>query len=135
MATVVNFTNLSLEQIEEVGGKNASLGEMITKLVPLGIKVPKGFATTVSAYQEFLRVNKLEEKIQKRLSILDVEDLSALRKTSRQIRRWILRSELSKDFQREVLEAYENLHLNPNQSVAVRSSATAEDLPTASFAG
>lgn len=135
MSRVLDFGCLTMKHVQEVGGKNASLGEMLTKLMPLGIKIPKGFATTVAAYHDFLRDNNLHDKITAQLSKLDVNDVGALKKTSQQIRRWIMHAELSDEFKKEIISIYKDLGLNPNHSVAVRSSATAEDLPTASFAG
>lgn len=135
MRRVVDFTDLTMNDVEQVGGKNASLGEMITNLASLGIKVPKGFATTVSAYQDFLRENDLQDKINQCLSELDVADVKALKKASQKIRRWIMRAKLPNDFKKEIITMYKAQGLSPKHSVAVRSSATAEDLPTASFAG
>ncbi len=135
MRRVLDFADLSMKHVQEVGGKNASLGEMLAKLAPLGIKIPKGFATTVSAYQDFLQHNNLHDKINQCLLELDVNDVAALKKTSQKIRRWIMHAELTDAFKKEIIRTYKAQGLNPKQSVAVRSSATAEDLPRASFAG
>lgn len=135
MRTIVNFTEINLQDIAIVGGKNASLGEMIAQLTRSGIKVPKGFATTAEAYQQFLQENKLDSKIYNLLAVLDVEDINALKHASKTIRRWIMNGSLPKALMEDIKLAYERLNLRSDQSVAVRSSATAEDLPEASFAG
>jgi len=129
---------IELKNINQVGGKNASLGEMICRLTQKGIQVPMGFATTASAYQRFLRDNQLEEKIYSLLAKLDVTDIQALKKTGQKIRRWITQGHFSNNFKKSVENAYNKLKHDSKTrdfSVAVRSSATAEDLPTASFAG
>jgi pyruvate,water dikinase len=132
------FHEVGLEDVPLVGGKNASLGEMIRELFPLGVKVPPGFATTSQAYWHFLEYNGLKEAIAKELSGLDVEDPKALERASRRLRNLILRGEYPLDLKAEILAAYERLSQEAGEEaipVAVRSSATAEDLPTASFAG
>lgn len=132
------FKDLGIQDIEQVGGKNASLGEMIKHLTKAGVKVPNGFATTADAYRTFLQQSGLNQKIQKVLASLDVENISELTKTGQQIRTWIVETPFLPDFEKEVLEAYELLLSEAKGaeiSVAVRSSATAEDLPDASFAG
>nr|WP_277621067.1 phosphoenolpyruvate synthase [Thermus arciformis] len=121
-----------------VGGKNASLGEMIRELSPLGVKVPEGFATTSEAYWHFLEHNGLKEAIPRELEGLDPEDPKALQRASRRLRNLILKGEYPQDLREEILEAYRRLSEEAGEEeipVAVRSSATAEDLPTASFAG
>lgn len=135
MKMILDFTQISLKHLTEVGGKNASLGEMITKLAKLGIKVPPGFATTADAYRTFLKENNLEEIINKELKNLDVNDVANLERASNAIQKAILDAKLPKLLEEEIKQAYQQLNLNPNQTVAVRSSATAEDLPQASFAG
>ncbi|WP_448569259.1 phosphoenolpyruvate synthase [Thermus sp.] len=132
------FHEVGLEDVPLVGGKNASLGEMIRELSPLGVRVPPGFATTSQAYGYFLEHNGLKEAIAQELSGLDVEDPKALEKASRRLRNLILRGEYPLDLKAEILAAYERLSQEAGEEaipVAVRSSATAEDLPTASFAG
>ncbi|WP_117237469.1 phosphoenolpyruvate synthase [Thermus sediminis] len=132
------FHEVGLEDVPLVGGKNASLGEMIRELSPLGVKVPPGFATTSEAYWHFLEENGLKEAIARELSQLDVEDVQALTRASRRIRNLILKGEYPEDLREEVLAAYQQLSQEAGEEaipVAVRSSATAEDLPTASFAG
>ncbi|MGC8966929.1 MAG: phosphoenolpyruvate synthase [Thermus sp.] len=132
------FHEVGLEDVPLVGGKNASLGEMIRELSPLGVKVPEGFATTSEAYRHFLRHNGLEEAIAKELKGLDPEDPKALERASRRLRNLILKGEYPQDLREEILEAYRRLSQEAGEEeipVAVRSSATAEDLPTASFAG
>lgn len=133
---IISFNKLGIQDIDKVGGKNASLGEMICHLIKLGIKVPDGFATTAEAFREFLVTNHLSEKIYPALQGLNVDDLSALKKTSEAIREAILAAPLQPDFIKAICDAYLALCANdPQCAVAVRSSATAEDLPEASFAG
>jgi pyruvate,water dikinase len=132
------FHEVGLEDVPLVGGKNASLGEMIRELSPLGVRIPPGFATTSQAYWHFLEHNGLKEAIAKELSGLDVEDPKALERASRRLRNLILKGEYPLDLKEEILAAYERLSREAGEEaipVAVRSSATAEDLPTASFAG
>lgn len=129
---VINLLDVNLSNLDKVGGKNASTGEMIQYLTPLGIKIPGGFATTVEAYKKFIGQNDLDKKISQALSIIKVSDIKQLNKTSAQIRRWIIATPFSPEFETEIAIAYQQLK---GISVAVRSSATAEDLPSASFAG
>jgi len=134
-ALVVPFENLRMTDVESVGGKNASLGEMISQL-PAGVKVPTGFATTAHAFREFLKFEGLSEKIEERLKTLDTEDVRSLAKAGSEIRGWILNQPFPKDLEREIGLAFEKLNGKQTEaSYAVRSSATAEDLPDASFAG
>jgi len=131
------FKDLRLEDVGEVGGKNASLGEMISNLTDLGIQVPNGFATTAYAYQSFLEESGLDAKIHETLDSLDVDDVHALAEAGVQIRGWIESASFSAEFDQEIKDAFAVLcDDNPSDtSFAVRSSATAEDLPDASFAG
>ena len=132
------FHEVGLEDVPLVGGKNASLGEMIRELSPLGVRVPEGFATTSEAYWHFLEHNGLKEAIARELGELDPEDPKALQRVSRRLRNLILKVEYPQDLREEILEAYRRLSEEAGEEeipVAVRSSATAEDLPTASFAG
>ncbi|MCX4186454.1 phosphoenolpyruvate synthase [Methylophaga sp. OBS4] len=131
------FAELSIDDIELVGGKNASLGEMYRELAPKGVKVPNGFATTAEAYRYFMRHNDLEQKIKQALDELDLEDTEALAVTGAKIRHWITDAEMPKDLAAEIEQAYHRMEAEygPSVDVAVRSSATAEDLPDASFAG
>lgn len=129
---ILNLHDINSSYIDSVGGKNASLGEMLQNLTRVGIKVPTGFATTVLAYREFLAYNSLDEKIAQKLSSLNTDDVKALDQASQQIRRWINAGEFSPELKREITGAYAQF---TNKTVAVRSSATAEDLPNASFAG
>ena len=132
------FHEVGLEDVPLVGGKNASLGEMIRELSPLGVRVPEGFATTSEAYWHFLEHNGLKEAIARELGELDPEDPEALQRVSRRLRNLILKGEYPQDLREEILEAYRRLSEEAGEEeipVAVRSSATAEDLPTASFAG
>lgn len=135
MRHVIEFKDINLEQLPLVGGKNASLGEMFNKLSSLDIKIPNGFATTTEAYREFLQHNQLDQKIYPLLKKIKVEDVAQLKKVSEEIRRLIHNAELPAAFAQAVQAAYQRLQLKPKQSVAVRSSATAEDLVDASFAG
>lgn len=132
MRTIVHLNSVNSSDIELVGGKNASIGEMIQRLAPQGIKVPGGFATTTSIYKEFLAKNNLDKKIAKTIEALKVTNLPALEKTAKQIRSWIMATPFPQNFIDDITAAYKPLK---NAAVAVRSSATAEDLATASFAG
>jgi len=129
---IVWFQDLSMKDVPEVGGKNASLGEMIANLSAAGVRVPGGFATTAHAFREFMRVNGLDERIDPLLDSLDVSDVKALAETGRTIRSWIEEAPLQPPLESAIREAYETMG---SPAVAVRSSATAEDLPEASFAG
>jgi len=135
---VLWFDQISLKDVPLVGGKNASLGEMYSHLSSKGIKVPNGFATTAQAYRFFLSENRLEEEIKELLSGLDPHDLENLRERGRKIRTLIIDSPMPKELENEIINAYAKLNKEAKQQavdVAVRSSATAEDLPGASFAG
>jgi len=135
-ARVIPFERLGMADVDEVGGKNASLGEMIGQLAGAGIRVPGGFATTAAAFREFLANNGLTNKIRQHLAPLDVEDVNALAKAGAEIRRWIVESPFPPALDHEIAAAYEKLAKGDvGASFAVRSSATAEDLPDASFAG
>ncbi|HWU52877.1 MAG TPA: PEP/pyruvate-binding domain-containing protein, partial [Tahibacter sp.] len=135
---VLWLDNLRLSDLGKVGGKNSSLGEMIGNLAKLGVSVPGGFATTAHAFQQFIAQSGLAERIQQRLADLDVENVDELTRAGAEIRNWVVETPLIPAFDREVREAYAKLSRDAggdNVSVAVRSSATAEDLPDASFAG
>src|SRR5712691_9738063 len=133
---VVNFDRLGMGDIEQVGGKNASLGEMIVQLSKAGIRVPGGFATTTDAFREFLDRGALAARIEARLKGLDADDVEALGRCGAEIRGWIEATPLPKQLQSEIAKGFRNLTGGDESvSVAVRSSATAEDLPDASFAG
>ena len=121
--------------VEMVGGKNASLGEMISNLSSLGVTVPGGFATTSAAYRDFLGASGLDKKITAVLDELDVDDIDALAKAGKTIREWILDTPLPDDLMAIVSDAWDEMSNGEDITVAVRSSATAEDLPDASFAG
>ncbi|MGM0825880.1 MAG: phosphoenolpyruvate synthase [Pseudomonadota bacterium] len=130
------FDQLGMADVERVGGKNASLGEMISNLSGAGVTVPGGFATTAHAYREFLAHEGLNERINETLSRLDVDDVKALAEAGKMIRQWVIDTPLPPTFESELRTAYETLQQrHPALKVAVRSSATAEDLPDASFAG
>ena len=133
---VLWFDQVGMGDVERVGGKNASLGEMISNLANAGVSVPNGFATTADAYREFLRYQDLDARIQKELDKLDVSNIRALTETGARIRGWILDAPLPPELEKKVREAFAKLQEgNQAMAVAVRSSATAEDLPDASFAG
>ncbi|MDQ0653010.1 phosphoenolpyruvate synthase [Pseudomonas cedrina] len=133
---VVSLDKLGVHDVEHVGGKNASLGEMISNLAGAGVSVPGGFATTAQAYRDFLELSGLNDQIHAALDALDVDDVNALAKTGAQIRQWIMEAEFPEKLNEEIRTAFATLSAgNPDMAVAVRSSATAEDLPDASFAG
>jgi pyruvate,water dikinase len=134
-AYVVKLAELGMNDVEHVGGKNASLGEMISNLKELGVTVPGGFATTAAAYRDFLAVDGLDARIKALLDDLDVDDIDALTSAGRQIRGWILDTPLPERLMDEIKDAWEEMRAGKDIAVAVRSSATAEDLPDASFAG
>ena len=134
-ALVVPFENLRMTDVESVGGKNASLGEMISQL-PSGVRVPTGFATTAHAFRAFLQHDGLTDKINAKLNALDTEDVRALSQVGAEIRGLVLAQPYPADLEKSIREAFATLSAGDAQaSFAVRSSATAEDLPDASFAG
>ncbi len=132
---VIPFERLGMHDVETVGGKNASLGEMIGSLANLGVRVPGGFATTAQAYRDFLKQGDLAERIRKELASLNVDDVSALAATGARIRGWIMSTPFPPDLQKAVTDELRKMSKGKEIAVAVRSSATAEDLPEASFAG
>ena len=132
---VLPFGTLKKQDVEIVGGKNASIGEMIGALAQLGVRVPGGFATTADAYREFLQQGGLDARIRAALAGLDIEDVQKLASTGAQIREWILATPFPVALGHAVLEAFRGMSAGREIAVAVRSSATAEDLPEASFAG
>ncbi len=136
-ALVAPFEKLRMEDVETVGGKNSSLGEMISQLAETGVRVPGGFATTAHAFREFLKANKLVERINAKLDNLNVDDVRALTQAGAEIRQWVIDAPLPADLEKEIRDYYANMMAQSGGdiSVAVRSSATAEDLPDASFAG
>jgi pyruvate,water dikinase len=131
------FSEITINDVDIVGGKNASLGEMYQELVPKGINVPNGFATTSEAYHYLLRYNQLEERIAAVLDQLNIHDTEALAVAGEKIRQWVSNAKLPEDLQQEIEQAYQLLETEYGEGadVAVRSSGTAEDLPDASFAG
>ncbi len=132
------FDELRMTDANSVGGKNASLGEMISQLSGTGVRVPDGFATTAHAYRDFLAQDNLAQRIEEILAPLDVNDVALLSRTGTQIRKWIMEISLPQRLQAEISAAYEKMLISAGTrdiSVAVRSSATAEDLVDASFAG
>ncbi|MDX3905626.1 MAG: phosphoenolpyruvate synthase [Pigmentiphaga sp.] len=135
MSYVVPFEQLRMTDVDSVGGKNASLGEMISQLAGAGVRVPGGFATTAEAFRDFLKDSGLDTRINERLSSLNPEDVRALAETGAEIRQWIIDAPFSARFEKEIRDAFAKLDADGKGSFAVRSSATAEDLPDASFAG
>src|SRR6185295_533801 len=132
MNYVIALKEVNSTDLELVGGKNASIGEMIQNLSKKNVKVPHGFATTVMAYRSFLTQNNLDQKISDMLTHVNVHKMDSLIKSSKMIRRWIEKAPFSAELEQAIRKEYEKLK---QVSVAVRSSATSEDLPTASFAG
>ncbi len=134
-AYTLPFSEVGRADVEIVGGKNSSLGEMISHLARLGISVPNGFATTAQAYRDFLEHDQLSERIARELATLDVDDVEALSSVGARIRGWIMSTPFPERLEREILDAFDRMSEGRDIAVAVRSSATAEDLPEASFAG
>ena len=134
---VLWYQELGMQDVPRVGGKNASLGEMISNLANAGVQVPGGFATTADAFNEFLEQSGLNSKIHDILDTLDVDDVNTLAKVGAQIRQWIIDTPFQPNLDQAIRNAYSQLHGDASQDVsfAVRSSATAEDMPDASFAG
>ncbi|NLY12151.1 MAG: phosphoenolpyruvate synthase [Gammaproteobacteria bacterium] len=133
---VVSLDKLGNHDVERVGGKNASLGEMISNLAGAGVSVPGGFATTAQAYRDFIDANNLDARIHDLLDALDIDDVNALAEAGTQIRQWILDADFPAQLDADIRTAFAQMaNGNDNMAVAVRSSATAEDLPDASFAG
>ncbi|MCH2158601.1 MAG: phosphoenolpyruvate synthase [Oleiphilaceae bacterium] len=133
---IVWFDHLGMNDVERVGGKNASLGEMIANLSGAGVRVPGGFATTAYAFNEFLANDGLADRIHKTLDALDVDDVNKLAEVGAEIRSWVMDTPFPKQLEDELEKAFAELQSgNDEMAVAVRSSATAEDLPEASFAG
>jgi pyruvate,water dikinase len=135
---VLWYSQLGMHDVEIVGGKNASLGEMIRNLAASGVKVPNGYATTAAAYREFLSYEGLDDRINALLDALDIEDVQALAKTGKEIREAVVKAPFPAQLEQEIRDGYAKLVAESGGaevSVAVRSSATAEDLPDASFAG
>lgn len=132
---VFPFSQLRMTDVDRVGGKNASLGELLSQLTSAGIRVPDGFATTAEAFRLFLKEGSLEDRIHARLAKLNVDDVKALAAAGAEIRGWIESAPFPAELEKEIREFYEWLREGRDISVAVRSSATAEDLPDASFAG
>jgi pyruvate,water dikinase len=133
MGWVCDLAELKMSDVGQVGGKNASLGELLGNLAQAGVQVPGGFATTADAYRAHLAANGLAERIRARLEGLDIEDIPALQQAGREIRSWVEESPLPSELETAIRQHY--AALGDDVPVAVRSSATAEDLPEASFAG
>lgn len=135
-ALVLPLSQCRMHDVATVGGKNSSLGELISQLSQAGVRVPGGFATTAAAFRAFLAHNGLTEKINTALTTLNVDDIAALAQTGAKVREWVVLAPLQPELDEAIRAAYAELTANdPNASFAVRSSATAEDLPDASFAG
>ncbi|MFM2189500.1 MAG: hypothetical protein RLZZ452_1456, partial [Pseudomonadota bacterium] len=134
-AYVLPFEELRVGDVESVGGKNSSLGEMISQLASAGVRVPTGFATTSVAFRDFLKHNQLDQKISERLAKLNVDDVRALAEAGAEIRSWIEGAAFQPQLEADIRAAFQKLDTSSKGSFAVRSSATAEDLPDASFAG
>ncbi|WP_455198814.1 phosphoenolpyruvate synthase, partial [Kaarinaea lacus] len=134
---VISFESLGMSDVPQVGGKNASLGEMISSLSSVGVKVPDGFATTADAFQRFLKHKDLGDRINDLLAKLNVDDVTALAETGKTIRNWMVETPFPEDLEKDIRDAYRKMSqgMDGGVTVAVRSSATAEDLPDASFAG
>ena len=134
---VIWYENLGMHDVNRVGGKNASLGEMISNLANAGVQVPGGFATTAYAFNQFLEQSGVNERIYQLLDGLDVDNVTELAKAGSQIRQWVIDTPFQPELEQAIREAYQQLHPDAKQDVsfAVRSSATAEDMPDASFAG
>jgi pyruvate,water dikinase len=132
---ILPFDQLGMRDVHTVGGKNASIGELIRHLSRLEVRVPEGFATTAQAYRDFLAQGELDRRIARALEGLDIEDVEKLARTGAQIRSWILATPFPRTLEQQVLGAWEKMNADGEIAVAVRSSATAEDLPEASFAG
>jgi pyruvate,water dikinase len=134
---IIGFEHLRMSDVPRVGGKNASLGEMISQLAQLGVRVPGGFATTAQAYRDFLAQDGLDRRIRDALDGLDVTDMARLSQAGAQVREWIMAQPLQPGLEQQIRAAYRQMQDDAGKdiSLAVRSSATAEDLPEASFAG
>ena len=137
MKYIKYFKELSLQDVEEVGGKNASLGEMYNNLTSIGVNVPNGFAVTASAYKYYLKINNLDTKLQKLFTNFNPDDINDLKTVGKKARELIINSSIPEDLEQEIITGFKSLQKEYGDSitVAVRSSATAEDSPTASFAG
>ena len=134
---VLWFNELGIEDVPLVGGKNASLGEMYRVLTPKGVKIPNGFALTAAAYRHFLEKTGLKARIRAELKGLNTKNLESLAEKGHNVRQMVLKAQLPQEIEGEIVSAYSKLEKQYRKSVdvAVRSSATAEDLPDASFAG
>jgi pyruvate, water dikinase len=136
-AMILLFNHVGITDIPLVGGKNASLGELIQQLIPKGVNVPNGFATTAAAYRYFIQAAGIDAQLRQIFAGLDVENVTSLRQCGKQARSLMLQTPFPKDFEQAIADAYQTLcqQYGTDTDVAVRSSATAEDLPDASFAG
>ncbi len=133
---VLWYNQLGMNDVDRVGGKNASLGEMITNLAELGVSVPNGFATTAQAFNDFLEQSGINQRIYELLDSIDVDDVNQLAQAGNQIRQWVIDTPFTAQFEKDIRDAYQILSEGESEaSFAVRSSATAEDMPDASFAG
>ena len=135
MSYIIPFEQCRMCDVDVVGGKNASLGEMISQLASAGVRVPGGFATTAQAYRDYLKQSDLDKRISERLQRLNPDDVRELAEAGQQIRQWIIETPFHKELEDQIRAAYAELDTDAKGTFAVRSSATAEDLPDASFAG
>lgn len=136
LRNVLWYNQLGMHDVERVGGKNASLGEMITHLSELGVSVPNGFATTAQAFNDFLTQSGINQRIYELLDRTDIDDVNQLAKAFAQIRQWIIDTPFQPELEQANAAAYDQLSEGKKEaSFAVRSSATAEDMPGTSFAG
>ncbi|MGY4580921.1 phosphoenolpyruvate synthase/pyruvate phosphate dikinase [Ewingella americana] len=136
LRNVIWYNQLGMNDVDKVGGKNASLGEMITNLSDLGVSVPNGFATSSKAFNDFLDQSGVNTRIHDLLDSIDVDDIAQLTKAGTQIRQWIVETPFQPELEKDIRQAYQQLSEGEKDaSFAVRSSATAEDMPDASFAG
>ena len=131
---VIQLDTLRINDIDRVGGKNASLGERIGQLFSVGIQIPLGFATTAAAYRDFLHANDLQDRIKTILDSIDIDDVTALVKAGATIRGWLLETSLPRVLEQEIRGAYRTLGESPEVALAFRSSATGQARPAASFA-
>lgn len=135
MSYILPFEQCRMSDVDVVGGKNASLGEMISQLANAGVRVPGGFATTAQAFRDYLKQSDLDKRISDRLNRLNPDDVRELAEAGQDIRQWIIDTPFHKELETQIRDAFADLDTDGNGTFAVRSSATAEDLPDASFAG
>ena len=135
MSYILSFEQCRMCDVDVVGGKNASLGEMISQLASAGVRVPGGFATTAQAFRDYLKQSDLDKRINDRLNRLNPDDVRELAEAGQEIRQWIIETPFHPELEAQIRTAFAELDADGKGTFAVRSSATAEDLPDASFAG